>query len=222
MERLVLIDGYSLMHRAFYAIPALSKDGVYTNALFGFFSMLLKVIGEARPDYLIVALDAHAPTFRHDKFADYKAGRKPMPEELRPQMAMLREVLGEIGIHQVELAGYEADDLLGTLSRSAQEQGTESVLVTGDRDSFQLIGEKTRVWFTKKGLTEIEDLTPEALLANYGIRPDQVPDLKGLMGDASDNLPGIPGIVASSLLRRADRAPEQGAGHHRPRRARAL
>ena len=122
MERLVLIDGYSLMHRAFYAIPALSKDGVYTNALFGFFSMLLKVIGEARPDYLIVALDAHAPTFRHDKFADYKAGRKPMPEELRPQMAMLREVLGEIGIHQVELAGYEADDLLGTLSRSAQEQ----------------------------------------------------------------------------------------------------
>ena len=201
MERLVLIDGYSLMHRAFYAIPALSKDGVYTNALFGFFSMLLKVIGEARPDYLIVALDAHAPTFRHDKFADYKAGRKPMPEELRPQMAMLREVLGEIGIHQVELAGYEADDLLGTLSRSAQEQGTESVLVTGDRDSFQLIGEKTRVWFTKKGLTEIEDLTPEALLANYGIRPDQVPDLKGLMGDASDNIPGIAGVGEKTALK---------------------
>ena len=201
MERLVLIDGYSLMHRAFYAIPALSKDGVYTNALFGFFSMLLKVIGEARPDYLIVALDAHAPTFRHDKFADYKAGRKPMPEELRPQMAMLREVLGEIGIHQVELAGYEADDLLGTLSRSAQEQGTESVLVTGDRDSFQLIGEKTRVWFTKKGLTEIEDLTPEALLANYGIRPDQAPDLKGLMGDASDNIPGIAGVGEKTALK---------------------
>ncbi len=201
MDRLVLIDGYSLMHRAFYAIPALSKDGVYTNALFGFFSMLLKVIGEARPDCLIVALDAHAPTFRHEKYADYKAGRKPMPEELRPQVARLREVLSEIGICQVELAGFEADDLLGTLSRSANEQGAEAILVTGDRDSFQLIGEHTRVWFTKKGLSEIEDLTPETLLAAYGVRPDQVPDLKGLMGDASDNIPGIAGVGEKTALK---------------------
>ena len=152
MDRLVLIDGYSLMHRAFYAIPALSKDGVYTNALFGFFNMLLKVIGDAQPDYLIVTLDAHAPTFRHGQYAEYKAGRKPMPEELRPQLQMLRDTLDEIGIQKVELAGWEADDLMGTLSRSAGEMGAESILVTGDRDSFQLIGERTRVWFTRKGL----------------------------------------------------------------------
>lgn len=201
MDRLVLIDGYSLMHRAFYAIPALSNDGVYTNALFGFFNMLLKVIGEAKPDYLIVTLDAHAPTFRHGQYAAYKAGRKPMPEELRPQLQMLRDTLDEIGIEKVEMAGWEADDLMGTLSRSAAEQGAESVLVTGDRDSFQLIGERTRVWFTRKGLSEIEDLTPEALEQGYGVRPDQVPDLKGLMGDSSDNIPGIPGVGEKTALK---------------------
>ena len=201
MDRLVLIDGYSLMHRAFYAIPALSKDGVYTNALFGFFNMLLKVIADAQPDYLIVTLDAHAPTFRHGTYAEYKAGRKPMPEELRPQMKRLREVLESIGIQQMELAGWEADDLMGTLSLQAAGQGTESVLVTGDRDSFQLIGDKTRVWFTRKGLTEIEDLNPEALMQGYGIRPDQVPDLKGLMGDSSDNIPGIAGVGEKTALK---------------------
>jgi len=201
MDRLVLIDGYSLMHRAFYAIPALSKDGVYTNALFGFFNMLLKVIADAQPDYLIVTLDAHAPTFRHGTYAEYKAGRKPMPEELRPQMKRLREVLELIGIQQMERAGWEADDLMGTLSLQAAKQGTESVLVTGDRDSFQLIGDKTRVWFTRKGLTEIEDLTSEALLQGYGIRPDQVPDLKGLMGDSSDNIPGIAGVGEKTALK---------------------
>ena len=201
MDRLVLIDGYSLMHRAFYAIPALSKDGVYTNALFGFFNMLLKVIGDAKPDYLIVTLDAHAPTFRHGQYAEYKAGRKPMPEELRPQLKMLRDTLDEIGIQKMELAGWEADDLMGTLSRCAGEMGTESILVTGDRDSFQLIGERTRVWFTRKGLSEIEDLTPETLLQGYGVRPDQVPDLKGLMGDSSDNIPGIPGVGEKTALK---------------------
>ena len=201
MDRLVLIDGYSLMHRAFYAIPALSKDGVYTNALFGFFNMLLKVVSDAAPDYLIVTLDAHAPTFRHKQFADYKAGRKPMPEEMRPQVEMLRGLLKEIGICQAEMAGFEADDLMGTLSRSAAEQGTESILVTGDRDSFQLIGDHTRVWFTRKGLSEIEDLSPEKLVEGYGVRPDQVPDLKGLMGDASDNIPGIPGVGEKTALK---------------------
>ena len=201
MDRLVLIDGYSLMHRAFYAIPALSKDGVYTNALFGFFNMLLKVVSDAAPDYLIVTLDAHAPTFRHKQFADYKAGRKPMPEEMRPQVEMLRGLLKEIGICQAEMAGFEADDLMGTLSRSAAEQGTESILVTGDRDSFQLIGDHTRVWFTRKGLSEIEDLSPEKLVEGYGVRPDQVPDLKGLMGDVSDNIPGIPGVGEKTALK---------------------
>lgn len=201
MDRLVLIDGYSLMHRAFYAIPALSKDGVYTNALFGFFNMLLKVIQDAQPDYLIVTLDAHAPTFRHGTFEQYKAGRKPMPEELRPQVAALRDVLGEIGIAQSELVGFEADDLMGTLSLDAQGQDTQSIVVTGDRDCFQLISDKTRVWFTRKGLSEIEDLSPEMLHDHYGIRPDQVPDLKGLMGDASDNIPGIAGIGEKTALK---------------------
>ncbi len=209
MEKLVLIDGYSLLHRAFYAIPAtLSKNGEYTNALYGFFNMLLKVVGEAKPDYLIVTLDAHAPTFRHKEYAEYKAGRKPMPEEMRPQVARIRPLLEKIGIMQKELPGYEADDLMGTYSRLANEQGVEAILVTGDRDSFQLIGESTRVWFTKKGITELEDLTPENLLALYSMRPDQVPDMKGLMGDASDNIPGIPGIgekTAQKLLAEYDK-----------------
>ena len=209
MEKLVLIDGYSLLHRAFYAIPAtLSKNGEYTNALYGFFNMLLKVIADAKPDYLIVTLDAHARTFRHEEYAEYKAGRKPMPEEMRPQVARIRPLLEQIGIKQMELPGFEADDLMGTYSRLANMQGVEAILVTGDRDSFQLIGDKTRVWFTKKGITELEDLTPETLMALYSLRPDQVPDMKGLMGDSSDNIPGIPGIgekTAQKLLAEYDK-----------------
>ncbi|MDR2515340.1 MAG: DNA polymerase I [Christensenellaceae bacterium] len=195
METLLLIDGYSLVHRAFYAMPPLTNaDGLYTNAVFGFFSMLLRVLREARPEYLCVALDAHAKTFRHEKFEEYKGTRKPMPEELRPQLALLRETLDAIGIHKLELAGFEADDILGTLAKRAEGQGLRSVIVSGDRDTFQLIDAHTEVWMTRKGISETERLTPESLKEKYSLAPWQVPDLKGLMGDGSDNIPGVPGV----------------------------
>ena len=201
-EKIVLVDGYSLLYRAFHALPLMDNgEGQYTNAIYGFLSMLLKVLSEEKPAYCAVAFDEHAPTFRHLRYEAYKAGRAPTPEEMRPQVEMLRGLLKEIGICQAEMAGFEADDLMGTLSRSAAEQGTESILVTGDRDSFQLIGDHTRVWFTRKGLSEIEDLSPEKLVEGYGVRPDQVPDLKGLMGDASDNIPGIPGVGEKTALK---------------------
>lgn len=201
-DRLVLIDGYSLMHRAFYALPALTNSqGEYTNAVFGFFSMLLKVVKEAEPSHLCVALDAHAPTFRHEAYAAYKGTRKPMPEELRPQLGLLRQALGEMGVAWTEAPGFEADDIIGTLSAQAEERGLATVIVTGDRDSFQLIGGNTQVWFTKKGISETEKLDEAALRERYGLAPWQVPDLKGLMGDSSDNIPGIAGIGEKTALR---------------------
>ncbi|MDR3086066.1 MAG: DNA polymerase I [Christensenellaceae bacterium] len=202
MDTLLLIDGYSLVHRAFYAMPPLANaDGVYTNAVFGFFNMLLRVLREAQPQYLCVALDAHAKTFRHERFEAYKGTRRPMPEELRPQLALLRETLDAIGIHKIEIAGFEADDILGTLAKRAEERGLRSVIVSGDRDTFQLVDRHTEVWMTRKGISEIERLTPETLKAEYGIESWQVPDLKGLMGDASDNIPGVPGVGEKTALK---------------------
>ncbi len=201
-ERLVLIDGYSLMHRAFYALPALTNSrGEYTNAVFGFYSMLLKVVKDAQPGYLCVALDAHAPTFRHKAYAAYKGTRKPMPEELRPQLGLLRSSLTEMGVCWTEAPGYEADDIIGTLSAQAEALGWETVIVTGDRDSFQLIGGGTTVWFTRKGLSETERLDTAGLKEKYGILPGQVTDLKGLMGDSSDNIPGVAGVGEKTALK---------------------
>ena len=201
-EKMVLVDGNSLMHRAFHALPLLDDGaGVYTNAVFGFLSMLLRVLREEAPDYLGVAFDLHGPTFRHEAYADYKAGRSPTPEELKPQFDVLKEILGAMGVKVLTCPGYEADDILGTFSKKCEQRGIDAVLVTGDRDSFQLAGPRTRVLYTKRGISDTERVTPEYLLEKYGLTPSQMIDLKGLMGDASDNLPGVPGVGEKTALK---------------------
>ena len=199
---ILLVDGYSLLFRGFHALPLLTtRQGEYTNALQGFFSMVFKALQEYRPDRLCVMLDMHAPTFRHTLYADYKGTRKPMPEELRPQLPMLRELLSALHIQMGELEGYEADDLLGTAARMAGEQGYLAYVLTGDRDSLQLVNDHTRVILTRKGITESLLLDAEGVLKNYGYTPEQVPDMKGLMGDSSDNIPGIAGVGEKTALK---------------------
>lgn len=198
----MLVDGYSLAFRGFHALPLLtSADGTYTNAVHGFFSMLLKALGDYRPDALCVMLDMHAPTFRHAIYEDYKGTRKPMPEELRPQLPLLRELLKAMHIQTFELEGYEADDLLGTAARIAGEEGRRAYVLTGDRDSLQLVGGNTRIILTKTGINENLLLDAEGVKATYGYTPEQVPDMKGLMGDSSDNIPGIPGVGEKTALK---------------------
>ena len=198
----LLVDGYSLIFRAFHALPLMvTKDGTYTNAVHGFFSMLLKALGDYRPEALCVMLDVHAPTFRHTLYPDYKGTRKPMPEELRPQLPLMREVLKAMHIASFEMEGYEADDLLGTAARLANEQGYAAYVLTGDRDSLQLVGGDTRIILTKTGISESLLLDAEGVKEHYGYRPDQVPDMKGLMGDSSDNIPGIAGIGEKTALK---------------------
>jgi DNA polymerase-1 len=200
-ERIVVIDGNSLIHRAFYAMPPMNAaDGRPTNAILGFLNMMLKALDDYKPQYLCVAFDKHGPTFRHEKFAEYKAGRKPMPEDMRPQIPMLRELLERMEIASVDADGYEADDFLGTLAKRAGEAGVQAVLITGDRDALQLADGHTLVVLTKKGVTETEEYTPGHLMEVYGLRPDQVPDFKGLMGDTSDNIPGVPGVGEKTAL----------------------
>ncbi|MBE5802099.1 MAG: DNA polymerase I [Clostridiales bacterium] len=202
ISSVMLVDGYSLIFRAFHALPLLtSPDGVYTNAVHGFFSMLLRALSDFRPDALCVMLDVHAPTFRHTLYEDYKGTRKPMPEELRPQLPLLREILGAMHIRTFELEGYEADDLLGTASRLANEQGISAYILTGDRDSLQLVGGLTQVILTKTGVSESLLLDAQGVKDTYGYTPEQVPDMKGLMGDSSDNIPGIAGVGEKTALK---------------------
>lgn len=197
----MVIDGHSLMYRAFYALPMMNDEaGRPTNAVYGFFSMLLKALGDFTPTHLAVAFDLHEPTFRHEQYEQYKAGRKPMPEELIPQFDLARGVLKAMGCAIVEQPGYEADDVLGTLSLMAEGQGAASILITGDRDALQLVSDLTHVGITHKGITQIEEYDPALLREKYNLRPDQIPDLKGLMGDSSDNIPGIPGIGEKTAL----------------------
>lgn len=201
-KSVLLVDGYSLLFRAFHALPLLTaKNGEYTNALHGFFGMLLKALGEYRPDALCVMMDVHAPTFRHTMYADYKGTRKPMPEELRPQLQLARKLLAAMKVRVCELEGYEADDLLGTAAKMAVERGMEAYILTGDRDSLQLVGGGTRVILTRKGITESLLLDAQGVADNFGFTPAQVPDMKGLMGDSSDNIPGIAGIGEKTALK---------------------
>ena len=200
----VLIDGNSLMNRAFYAINGFTtKDGFPTNAIFGFVKFIFKILEEEKPDYLGVAFDLHAPTFRHKMYGEYKGTRTPTPEALVMQFPALKEVLRAMRIRYVELEGYEADDLIGTLSRAYE--GVASVIYTGDRDSYQLVNEAVSVCFTKRGVTETERLTNENFFEKVGLTPAQIVEEKALMGDASDNIPGVPGIgpkTALSLLQK--------------------
>ncbi len=193
-EPFLIVDGNSLLHRAFHALPLMDANGVYTNAIHGFLSMVLKVVKDEQIQYLAIAFDEHAPTFRHLAYPEYKAGRAPTAPELVEQFGTLRHLLKNMGIKYYGIEGWEADDLLGTLSRLGAEAGASPVLLTGDRDALQLVGHGTELIFTRKGITEAVRFTPEQVMENYGITPDQVTDWKGLAGDSSDNIPGVPGV----------------------------
>lgn len=204
MKKLIAIDGNSLLFRAYYAIQTAmtSRDGTPTNALHGFTAMLNKLI-EQKPDYMVVAFDMSGGTFRHDTYPEYKAGRRETPEDLRAQIPKLKELLRAMGITVSECFRYEADDILGTVSRMAEEQGISALLVTGDRDALQLISQNTHVMLTKKGISETVVFDEEVLKETYGLSPKQMIDLKALMGDSSDNIPGIKGVgekTAKGLL----------------------
>lgn len=206
--KLLAIDGNSIVNRAFFGIRMLTApDGTPTNAIYGFLAILQRLLDSERPDALCVAFDLKAPTFRHLAYAGYKAQRKGMPEELAVQMPLLKEVLDAMGIRRVELEGWEADDLLGTLARKSEAAGEACVIATGDKDSFQLITDRTRVLHikTRMGQTETIDYTPARFAEEYGFAPPKMVDLKALMGDNSDNIPGVPGVgekTALDLLRR--------------------
>ncbi|MBR6219070.1 MAG: DNA polymerase I [Clostridia bacterium] len=202
-NKVVILDGYSLMYRAFHALqtPMNAPDGTPTNAVHGFVMMLLKVIDEERPDSLAVAFDMHAPTFRAKLYDGYKATRKPMPDELRAQDPLIRELIGQMGIPVIECEGYEADDILGTVSLKCEQTGDEALLVTGDRDSFQLSGPHTTILYTKKGISDTVHVTPGYIRETYGLEPAQLIDVKSLMGDASDNIPGVPGVGEKTALK---------------------
>lgn len=201
---LYLLDGNSLTHRAFYALPPMNTSkGQPTNAAFGFTKMLLKLINEEKPDYLAVAFDLKAPTFRHIEFDAYKGNRKSTPDDLIPQFKLVKEILHAFDIPIFAIEGYEADDILGTLAKAGEQQDQSVTIVTGDRDALQLVSENIRVMYNKKGISNIEDYTIEKVREKYQVEPDQLIDVKGLMGDKSDNIPGVPGIgekLALSLI----------------------
>ena len=200
-DTFLIVDGNSLMHRAFHALPLMDADGIYTNAIYGFFSMLLKVLEEEKVQYLAICFDEHEPTFRHKAYADYKAGRAETPPELRQQFTTIHQLLDEMGIKTFSLAGWEADDLLGTLSRKGVEAGTAPLLLTGDRDALQLVGGGTELMFTRKGITDTIRFTPSKVYEEYGFTPEQVTDWKGLAGDSSDHIPGVPGVGDKTAVR---------------------
>ena len=197
----LIVDGNSLIHRAFHALPLMDADGVYTNAIYGFLSMLLKVIREENVQYLAVCFDEHGPTFRHNIYPEYKAGRSATPPELRQQLETIRTLLDGMGIARFSLQGWEADDLLGTLSLRGAEAGVTPLLLTGDRDALQLVGGGTELMFTRKGISETIRFTPEKVYEEYGFTPQQVTDWKGLAGDSSDNIPGVPGVGDKTAVR---------------------
>ncbi len=197
MSKIVLIDGHSILHRAFYGVPDLSNaEGLHTNAVYGFLNIMFKILDEEKPEYLTVAFDVHAPTFRHEIYKEYKGTRKPMPEELQEQVPVMKEVLKAMGIKTVEKPGLEADDILGTLATRAEKEGMEVSLISGDRDLLQIASShiKIRIPKTKGGKMEIEDYYASDVENRYQVNPKQFIDLKALMGDTADNIPGVPKV----------------------------
>jgi DNA polymerase-1 len=196
-KRLLLIDGHSMVYRAFYALPAenfKTSNGQPTNAIYGFASMIINLIKEEKPTHIAVAFDVSRKTFRTEKFPEYKATRASTPDEFRSQLSYINELVDAFGIKHLELPGFEADDIIATLSKQAKAIGFETLICTGDRDSFQLINETTTVLYPKKGVTEMNRMTPEAVFEKYGLTPNQYPDFAALRGDPSDNLPSVPGV----------------------------
>ncbi len=206
MSKIMLIDGHSILNRAFYGLPDLTNfEGIHTNAMFGFLNIMFKFLEEEQPQYLTVAFDVSAPTFRHKAYADYKGTRKPMAEELRQQVPLIKDILHAMNISTVELEGYEADDILGTIAAQCETNGMDVTIISGDRDLLQLAKEhvKIRIPKTKNKVTEVEDYLPKDVYELYGVTPSEFIDMKALMGDSSDNIPGAPGVgpkTASALI----------------------
>lgn len=196
-DKIVLIDGHSILNRAFYGVPDLTNaEGLHTNAIYGFLNILFKILEEEKPEYLTVTFDVHAPTFRHEMFEEYKGTRKPMAEELRQQIPVMKEVLHAMHIATIEKAGLEADDLMGTISHMCEEKGMDVTIISGDRDTLQLATEKVKIRIpkTKQGRTEVEDYYAADVVEKLGVTPMEFIDVKALMGDSADNIPGVPGI----------------------------
>ncbi|MDR1159762.1 MAG: DNA polymerase I, partial [Syntrophomonadaceae bacterium] len=204
-NKIMLIDGNSLLFRAFYALPLLStREGIYTNGVYGFMTMFNRVIEMEAPTHVMVALDKERKSFRNELYKDYKGHRSSAPEELAGQFSLLREVMSASGIPWLEAEGFEADDIIGTLSAWGEQQGMECVIITGDADAFQLVSAKVSVLMTKKGISTVELFTPKEVKEKWEVDPPNMIDIKALMGDNSDNIPGVPGIgpkTAISLLK---------------------
>lgn len=201
-DKFIIIDGNSLVHRAFYALPQLTNSqGFVTNAIFGFYKMLAKVIEDEKPTYLAVAFDQGKKVFRHQDYPDYKGTRKGTPEDLKPQFPVLKDLLKAMNIAVFEIEGYEADDIIGTLVKEGEKAGLVNLIVTGDRDAWQLISPQTKVLLTRQGISELEIYDVQTLAEEYGLKPEQVIEVKGLMGDAADNIPGIPGVGKKTALK---------------------
>jgi DNA polymerase-1 len=204
-QRLMVIDGHAMIHRAYHAVPETlaTKKGEVINAIFGFTSLLIKALSDIKPDYIAVAFDHPSPTFRHQQFTPYKAHRPTLPDNMRPQFGRIREMVEAFGIPIYEKEGFEADDVLGTLACQATQQGVDTVILTGDMDTLQLVNEHVKVMAAKRGITEVTDFGIEEVLQRFGVTPEHVPDYKGLVGDTSDNIPGVKGVgekTAKKLL----------------------
>ncbi|RLQ91897.1 DNA polymerase I [Planomicrobium sp. Y74] len=201
-KKILLLDGNSLAYRAFFALPLLTNEnGIHTNAVYGFTMMLQRILDEEKPTHMMVAFDAGKTTFRHETFSEYKGGRQKTPPELSEQFPYLRKLIDAYRIKQYELPNYEADDIIGTLSLEAEKQGDEVIVISGDKDLTQLASPSTTVYITRKGITDIEKYTVDHIKEKYGLTPLQIIDMKGLMGDSSDNIPGVPGVGEKTALK---------------------
>jgi len=208
VSKLILIDGNAILHRAFHALPPLTtKRGEPINAVYGFISMFLRVIQDLKPTHVVVAFDRKEPTFRHEEYEQYQAHRPEMDKDLIPQFEKTRRVVGAFGIPIYDKAGFEADDVIGTLAKQAEKKLEEVIIVTGDRDILQLVTDKTKVYLPIRGLSDAKLMGADDVVEKLGVRPDQVDDYKALVGDPSDNYPGVPGIgpkTATKLLEEYD------------------
>ncbi|MDU2829698.1 MAG: DNA polymerase I [Anaerococcus sp.] len=201
-KKVMLIDGSSLIFRAFFALPNLTNaDGVMTNGVYGFLTMYFRAVDEYKPDYILVAFDKKTKTFRHKEFEDYKANRDKAPNELNYQFGILKDILDSLNVKYLDIDGYEADDIVGTFSKIAKDEGLETVIITGDKDYFQLVNDDVIVYLTRKGISQMEEITEEKIKEDYGLSPKQLIDVKGLMGDKSDNIPGVDGIGEKTAIK---------------------
>ena len=201
-KKVMLIDGSSLIFRAFFALPNLTNaDGVMTNGVYGFLTMYFRAVEEYKPDYILVAFDKKTKTFRHKEFKDYKANRDKAPNELNYQFGILKDILDSLNVKYLDIDGFEADDIVGTYSKIAKDEGLETVIITGDKDYFQLVNDDVIVYLTRKGISQMEEITEEKIKEDYGLSPKQLIDVKGLMGDKSDNIPGVDGIGEKTAIK---------------------